>query len=150
MYRIDRMRRDYERFTKAQAYIIGFFWEGLVYGVYWDKIPRRYTKIQKECSRMGGGYGLYVDIKSKKVRQELLKKAFYVCTLEELEDSTYNKGVMFEKAIYEMNGQEFKGKDNIPFHKGGDININGVEVQVKYLHARICYDKTLTKLKKAS
>ena len=48
MYRIDRMRRDYERFTKAQAYIIGFFWEGLVYGVYWDKIPRRYTKIQKE------------------------------------------------------------------------------------------------------
>ena len=56
----------------------------------------------------------------------------------------------FEKAIYEMNGQEFRGKDNVPFHKGGDININGVEVQVKYLHARICYDKTLTKLKKAS
>ena len=85
MYRIDRMRRDYERFTKAQAYIIGFFWEGLVYGVYWDKIPRKYTKIQKECSKAGGGYGLYIDIKSKKVRQELLKKAFYVCTLEELE-----------------------------------------------------------------
>ena len=99
---------------------------------------------------MGGGYGLYVDIKSKKVRQQLLKKAFYVCTLEELENSTYNKGVMFEKAIYEMNGQEFRGKDSVPFHKGGDININGVEVQVKYLHARICYDKTLTKLKKAS
>ena len=99
---------------------------------------------------MGGGYGLYVDIKSKKVRQELLKKAFYVCTLEELESSTYNKGVMFEKAIYEMNGQEFRGKDNVPFYKGGDISINGVEVQVKYLHARICYDKTLTKLKKAS
>ena len=56
---------------------------------------------------------------------------------------------MFEKAIYEMNGQEFRGKDNVPFYKGGDININGVEIQVKYLHARICYDKTLTKLKKS-
>ena len=26
--------------------------------------------------------------------------------------------------------------------------IDGVEIQVKYLHARICYDTTLTKLKK--
>ena len=103
MYRIDRMRRDYERFTKAQGYIIGFFWEGLVYGVYWDKIPRRYTKIQKECSRMGGGYGLYVDIKSKKVRQELLKKAFYVCTLEELESSTlFSDGAPTKRKQYKQ------------------------------------------------
>ena len=150
MYRLDRMRRDYERFTKAQAYIIGFDVDGLVYGIQWDKIPRKYTKIQKECSKAGGGYGLYVNVNTKKAKAELMKKAFYVCTLEELESETYNKGVMFEKAIYEMNGQEFRGKDSIPFHKGGDININGVEVQVKYLHARICYDKTLTKLKKAS
>ena len=149
MYRLDRMRKDYERFTKADAYIMGYNKDGLVYGVKWDKIPRKYTKVQKECSKAGGGYGLYVNINTKKARAELEKKSFYVCTEEELKDETYNKGVMFEKAIYEMFGQEFRGKDNVPFHKGGDIVVDGEEIQIKYLHARICYDKTLKKLKKA-
>ena len=62
----------------------------------------------------------------------------------------YNKGVMFEKAIYEKFGQEFRGKDSVPFHKGGDIVINGKQVQIKYLHARVCYDRTLQKLKKSA
>lgn len=150
MYRLDRMRKEYESFTKADSYIAGFHWNGLVYGVELDKIPRRYTRVQKESKSNGGGYGLYIDIKAKTIREKLLKKAFYVCTLEELENGTYNKGVMFEKAIYEKFGQEFRGKDSVPFHKGGDIVINGKQVQIKYLHARICYDRTLQKLKKSA
>ena len=69
-------------------------------------------------------------------------------TLEELESGEYNRGVMFEKMVYESNGQEFRGKDSVPFHVAGDITLNDKEVQVKYLHARICYDKTLKKLSK--
>ena len=146
MYRIDRLRKEYERFTAAQGYIIGFDWDGIIYGVEFDKIPRRYTTIQKECSKAGGGYGLYVNINTKKAKQALLKRAFAIGTLEELLDGTYNKGVMFEKMVYEFYGQEFRGKDNVPFHKAGDITIDGKEIQVKYLHARICYEKTLKKL----
>jgi hypothetical protein len=148
MTRLDRMRRDYERFTKAEGYIIGFPVGDMVYGAKLDKIPRRYTKVQKECSRMGGTYGLYINVKSKKAQAELMKNAFPVCTLAELEDSTYNKGVMFEKSVYEYFGQTFRGKDSVRFYQSGDITIDGVEIQVKYLHARICYDTTLTKLKK--
>lgn len=150
MKRIDRMRKDYERFTKADSYIIGFDMNGLVYGAKLDKIPRRYIKIQKECSKAGGGYGLYINVKSMKARKELMKKAVLVCSVADLENDTYNKGVMFEKFIYEMNGQEFRGKDNVPFYMSGDITLDGKEVQIKYLHARICYDKTLTKLKNGS
>lgn len=148
MTRLDRMRKDYERFTKAEGYIIGFPVGDMVYGAKLDKIPRRYTKVQKECSRMGGTYGLYINVKSKKAQAELMKNAFPVCTLAELEDSTYNKGVMFEKSVYEYFGQTFRGKDSVRFYQSGDITIDGVEIQVKYLHARICYDTTLTKLKK--
>jgi hypothetical protein len=148
MTRLDRMRRDYERFTKAEGYIIGFPVGDMVYGAKLDKIPRRYTKVQKECSRMGGTYGLYINVKSKKAQAELMKNAFPVCSLAELEDSTYNKGVMFEKSVYEYFGQTFRGKDSVRFYQSGDITIDGVEIQVKYLHARICYDTTLTKLKK--
>ena len=144
------MRRDYERFTKADSYIIGFDMNGLVYGANLDKIPRRYIKIQKECSKAGGGYGLYINVKSMKARKELMKKAVLVCSVADLESDIYNKGVMFEKFIYEMNGQEFRGKDNVPFYMSGDITLDGKEVQIKYLHARICYDKTLTKLKNGS
>jgi cytolysin (calcineurin-like family phosphatase) len=97
---------------------------------------------------MGGTYGLYINVKSKKAQAELMKNAFPVCTLAELEDGTYNKGVMFEKSVYEYFGQTFRGKDSVRFYQSGDITIDGVEIQVKYLHARICYDTTLTKLKK--
>ena len=148
MTRLDRMRKDYERFTKAEGYIIGFPVGDMVYGAKLDKIPRRYTRVQKECSRMGGTYGLYINVKSKKAQAELMKNAFPVCTLADLESGTYNKGVMFEKSVYEYFGQTFRGKDSVRFYQSGDITIDGVEIQVKYLHARICYDTTLTKLKK--
>lgn len=147
MYRIDRMRRDYERFTAAEGYAIGFHIGDDVYCAMLDTIPRRFTRVQKECKRAGGGYGLYINVCTKKAKNELIKKAVKVGTMADLKGK-YNRGVMFEKLIYELNGQTFRGKDNVRFTEGGDIVINGKEIQVKYEHARICYDKTLTKLKK--
>ena len=147
MYRLDRMRRDYERFTGAEGYAIGFHIGDDVYCAMLDTIPRRFTRVQRECSSCGGGYGLYINVKSKKAKAELMKKAVKVGTLADLEGE-YNKGVMFEKLVYEINGQTFRGKDNVRFTEGGDIVIDGKEIQVKYEHARICYDKTLKKLKK--
>lgn len=147
MYRLDRMRRDYERFTGAEGYAIGFHIENEVFVVMLDKIPRRFTRVQKECSKMGGGYGLYINVRSKKAKTELIKKAVKVGAIADLESEKYNKGVMFEKLIYELNGQEFRGKDNVRFTEGGDIVIDGKQIQIKYEHARICYDKTLKKLK---
>lgn len=149
MYRIDRMRRDYERFTAAEGYAIGFHIGDDVYCVMLDTIPRRFTRVQKECKRAGGGYGLYINVRTKKAKNELIKKAVKVGTMADLKGK-YNRGVMFEKLIYELNGQTFRGKDNIRFTEGGDIVINGKEIQVKYEHARICYDKTLQKLKKVA
>lgn len=141
------MRRDYERFTAAEGYAIGFHIGDDIYCAMLDTIPRRFTRVQKECKRAGGGYGLYINVRTKKAKNELIKKAVKVGTMADLKGQ-YNKGVMFEKLIYELNGQTFRGKDNVRFTDGGDIVINGKEIQVKYEHARICYDKTLTKLKK--
>ena len=150
MYRLDRMRRDYERFTAAEGYAIGFHIGNEVFCVMLDKIPRRFTRIQRECSRMGGGYGLYINVKTNKAKNELLKKAFKVGTLDDITSDKWNKGVMFEKLIYDINGQEFRGKDNVKFTECGDIVLNGKQIQIKYEYARICYDKTLQKLKKGA
>lgn len=149
MYRLDRMRKEYEKHTAAQGYAIGFHIGEDVYCAMLDRIPRRYTTIQKECSKAGGGYGLYINVGSNKRKQELLKHAIKVGTISDLMDDRYNKGVMFEKLVYEMNGQTFRGKDSVKFYQSGDITIDGKEIQVKYEHARICYDKTLKKLRAA-
>lgn len=157
MYRLDRIRKEYEQFTAAEGYIIGFHKENDVYAVQLDKIPRRYTRLQKESTSNGGGVGLYVKITD--YIDELLPKAIKVGTIDNLIDSEghtskngktvfYNKGVMFEKMIYELNGQEFRGKDSVGFWKGGDITLNGKEIQIKYEWARICYNRTLKNLKK--
>lgn len=147
MYRLDRMRKDYERFTAAEGYIIGFPYENEVYIIEFDKIPRKYTLVQRESKSNGGGYGLYVKI-TNPMAKKLVSKAKRVCSVDNLISDKYNKGVMFEKYVYEAYNQEFRGKDSVPFHKSGDITINGKEIQIKYRHARVCYDRTLTKLKK--
>ena len=149
MYRLDRMRKEYEKHTAALGYAIGFHIGDDVYCAMLDRIPRRYTTIQKECSKAGGGYGLYINVSSNKRKQELLKHAIKVGTVSDLMDDRYNKGVMFEKLVYEINGQTFRGKDSVKFYQSGDITIDGKEIQVKYEHARICYDKTLKKLRAA-
>lgn len=157
MYRLDRMRKQYEQFTAAEGYIIGFRNGDKVYAVDLDKIPRRYTKIQKESKSNGGGYGLYIKITDLTILSELLPKAYYVCELADLIDNDghlndkgelkhFNKGVMFEKKIWELNGMEFRGKDSVRFYESGDITINGKEIQIKFEWARICYDRTLKRL----
>jgi hypothetical protein len=57
---------------------------------------------------------------------------------------------MLEKLVYEYYGQEFRGKDNVPFYESGDITINGTEVQVKFGLARVVSNGTLTRLKKSA
>ena len=158
MYRLDRMRKQYEKHTKAEGYIIGFRYDNQVYAVELDKIPRKYTRIQKESHSNGGGYGLYVRVLEHIT--EILPKAKRVCAIEDLIDKEghlnskgqqvfYNKGVMFEKKIYEMNNQEFRGKDSVGFWKSGDITLDGKEIQIKFEWARICYDRTLQRLERA-
>lgn len=149
MRRLDRMRKEYKKYTAAEGYAIGFHIDNIVYCAMIDDIPRRYATIQKESKSNGGGYGLYINVRNKKAKTELLKKAVVVGTLEDLEGK-YNKGVKFEKLVYEINGQTFRGKDNVKFTEGGDIVIDGKQIQVKYEHARICYDRTLQKLKKGA
>lgn len=152
MYRLDRMRRDYNKFTAAEGYAIGFHIGEDVYCAMIEDIPRRYTTIQKESKSNGGGYGLYINVKNNKKKNELLKHSVKVGTLADLEGQ-YNKGVMFEQLVYNLFGEydpNYVAKDHTPFYVDGDVVINGKRIQVKYEHARICYDRTLKNLKKGA
>ncbi len=67
---------------------------------------------------------------------------------EDILNGKYNRGVEFERIISEMNGQAFRGKDNVPFYVEGDLEINGKQVQIKFNGAQIVAERTLKRLQK--
>lgn len=59
----------------------------------------------------------------------------------------YNRGEVFEKLVTEYYGQIWI-KDNVPFTKAGDIEVDGVAYQIKYQAATFCNEKSLANLTK--
>jgi hypothetical protein len=47
-----------------------------------------------------------------------------------------------------MNGQEFRGKENVGFWVEGDLEIDGRQVQIKFNGAQIVVETTLKRLQK--
>lgn len=136
------MFANYEKFQKAESYIIGFAHKGSVYMTTTDHLDP--DMITLESASKGQGQSLRFRPKTAHKAQMLVES---VClgTLDILLDSKYNKGEMFEKVVTERYGQEWH-KDTVPFYKSGDININGVEIQIKFEKAALVTSKTLEKL----
>jgi hypothetical protein len=132
----------YEKFNKAEKYIIGFAHKGKVYMEMIDHLNP--DMITLESASKNQGVSLRFRPKSAH-KAEMLLKAVCLGTVEMLLDEKYNKGEMFEKIITERYGQEWV-KDTVPFHKAGDINIGGVEIQIKFEKAALATSKTIEKL----
>lgn len=132
----------YEKFNKAEKYIIGFSHKGSVYMLAVDHLNP--DMITLESASKNQGVSLRFRPKSAH-KAEMLLKAVCIGTMEMLIDEKYNKGEMFEKAVTERYGQVWH-KDTVPFHKAGDINIDGVEIQIKFEKAALATSKTIEKL----
>lgn len=135
--------KKYELYSKADAYIIGFEEKGQIFFSIVEEIPVELLRLQSLSN--SDEQGLYLDVRSGR-RKKLLPNCTYLCDKCDLVDCKYNKGVIFEKKIYEYYGQEFRGKDNTPFYVDGDITVNGMKYQVKYRHAKVCKLSTLDRL----
>jgi hypothetical protein len=85
----------------------------------------------------------------KAYREQLIRKGATLIGNEDILKGQYNKGVEFERIISEMNGQEFRGKENVGFWVEGDLEIDGRQVQIKFNGAQIVVETTLERLKKA-
>lgn len=142
------MIRNYRKYSAADSYILGFEAQGNIYFSEIEEIPPRYVKVET-CSKKNGGYRKLQLRLLSKYKNELMKNAEMLCSLEELTHGTYkNKGVEFEKRISEKFGIEYRGKDNIGFWIAGDLEINGKQIQIKFNGAQIVVENTLEKLKK--
>ena len=145
----ETMIKNYRKFSAADAYILGFEYKHNIYYIMIDEIPPRYMTVEHESSKKGGAAKLQLRLK-KAYREQLIRKGATLIGNEDILIGEYNKGVEFERIISEMNGQKFRGKENVGFWVEGDLEINGKQVQIKYNGAQIVVEKTLERLKRAA
>lgn len=137
----------YDKLAGAHEYIWGFTQNGVVYMAITDASVLPYVCKLDKASR-GAGYALRFK---PTVAQKLLlmTSASVLCSEkffnETVAHSKYNKGEIFEKMVTEKFGQEWH-KDSVPFTECGDINVNGIEYQIKYQGATFTNEKILNKL----
>jgi len=144
----DTMIRNYRKFSAADAYILGFVYQHELYMATVEEIMPRFMKVERESSKKGGHQKLQLRLNNKYMLQ-LIRRHNAVCLgSEKLLDGRYNKGVEFERLVSELNGIEYRGKDNVPFYKAGDLSVDGKEFQIKLNGAQIVVETTLKKLQK--
>ena len=143
---LEMMLAAYNRLSYTDKYIIGFLYKGIVYYgfITADKLDRFFALGR--ASR-GRGYIIrFIPRNGQKLalltlaKMEPLMSAKYFDTL--CAESKYNRGEVFEKLITEKMGQTWE-KDNVPFDKAGDIEIDGVPYQIKFASASLASEKTL-------
>lgn len=143
----ETMIRNYRKFSAADSYILGFIYKHEVYMIEVAEIMPRYMRVEHESSKKGGCAKLQLRL-PQNYQKQLMRKGAICLGSEEILNGEYNKGVEFERLISEMNGQTFRGKDNVPFYVEGDLEIDGRQVQIKFNGAQIVVERTLKKLQK--
>lgn len=143
------MIRNYRKYSAADAYILGFIYKHEVYMIEVPEIMPRYMRVEHESRKHGGAAKLQLRL-PQCYQEQLIRKGATCIGHEDILKGQYNKGVEFERVINELNGQEFRGKDNVPFYVSGDITIEGKEIQIKFNGAQVVVERTLERLKKGT
>lgn len=143
----ETMIKNYRKFSAADAYILGFEYKHIIYMVIVDEIMPRYMKVERESTKKGGKKKLQLRL-CKQYKEQLLRKGAIALGDESILNGAYNKGVEFERLIFNRYNQEFRGKENIGFWKEGDIEIDGKQIQIKLNGAQIVVENTLLRLQK--
>ena len=146
---LEMLLNAYNRFAYTDKYIIGFPYKGVVYfGITSAEVFDRFITLDTS----GHGQGFIPRFKprnSEKLALLTLAKMEPLMSVEYFNDlvadSKYNRGEIFEKVITERFGQVWE-KDNIPFTKAGDVEVNGIAYQIKFEKATFCNEKSLANL----
>lgn len=143
------MINRYNEVAFTHNYIWGFTYKHNVYmAITTSEVMPLVCKLDK-ASR-GAGYALrFCPTTDQKL--VLMPSATLLCSEkffnEQVAESKYNNGEIFEKMVTEYFGQVWV-KDNVPFTEAGDIETDGVAYQIKYQKATFCNEKSLANLRK--
>lgn len=142
------MIKNYRKFSGAESYIIGFIYKHQLYMIKVAEIMPRYMSVQHSSSKTGRVPKLQLTINNSHKEQMIRKGAICLGSEDLVVCDDLNKGFAFERLVSEYYGIEYRGQDNVGFWVGGDLEVNGEQIQVKFQGAQIVAEKTLERLKK--
>jgi hypothetical protein len=142
------MIKNYRKFSGAESYIIGFTYKHMLYMIKVAEIMPRYMSVQHSSSKTGRVPKLQLTINNSHKEQMIRKGAICLGSEDLVVCDDLNKGFAFERLVSEYYGIEYRGQDNVGFWVGGDLEVNGEQIQIKFQGAQIVAEKTLERLKK--
>ncbi len=135
------MLKFYEMFMHgADGYLLGVEFDGMTYGFFSETIPLQYCSCQTD-HKEGKQYLRFRPhawgAQEIATREDAVcfgsteyVYSLYTCNTKK----GYNSGYCFEKAVYEKYGMsEQWAQDNKASTLGGDICLNGKEIQIKFV-----------------
>lgn len=144
---ITEMVSRYDAKSAAHAYILGFVHAHQLYAVRCtlDELAP-YFKLSRMSSAKGGKAQVRIRMSSAQ-RAELAQTAELFGSEDLLlKDATYNKGDNFEREVVERWTTERWAKNSTPFWIAGDVEIDGIQIQVKLDNAELTNEKVLEKI----
>jgi hypothetical protein len=142
------MIKNYRKFSGAESYIIGFIYKHQLYMIKVAEIMPRYMSVQHSSSKTGRVPKLQLTINNSHKEQMIRKGAICLGSEDLVVCDDLNKGFAFERLVSEYYGIEYRGQDNVGFWVGGDLEVDGEQIQIKFQNAQIVSEKTLERLKK--
>lgn len=137
--------KTYHKHCKADKYIIGFEYCGLVYAKVMNSIPASICRLDTTGRTRGDIEKIRISIPLDKIRQ-WAKKSTPVCTTDDLYSEVANRGEVFEEIMCLAYGEEYQ-KDNKPFYECGDFCHDCISYQVKFNNATIANKEQIKRLK---
>lgn len=145
---------EYNRLAYTHHYVFGYIESGMVYGAVIDNgtdILPFITRIDRASSKNGGTLSLKYN--PNKAMLAIIKaratKIVPIMTEDLLEtlnaETKHNRGQIFEEKVAEIFKASRPEKMNAKFTDCGDIIMNGVHYQVKYLKATFTDERTIHK-----
>ena len=131
---------------KADAYILGFEHAGKIYMKLMRELRDDVLKLDRASSKKGGMAKVRVRV-SAKVKAILIAQGAQVIgeAYELTLDKKHNRGENFERIITEkLTGRKWE-KDNVAWNVQGDIEWNGMQIQIKFDSAELTNEKTLAR-----
>ena len=140
------LKVNYNKFSKADKYIIGFIYDGNVFFAIVNNIDD-YVKLDK-ASR-NAGFSLRLNLTKAAKIQLLTLNPTYLCKAKHfykvVKNSQYNKGEIFEKMVFAKFCKKWE-KDNTPFYESGDMKYKGIQYQIKFERATLTNEKQIKRL----
>lgn len=138
----------YEERAYTHNYIFGYEYKGNVYATTVTAEVLPYILKLDKASR-GAGYSLRFCPTTAQKLFLMAKGAEVICSAEffknEVKNSIYNNGEIFEKLVTEKFGQVWE-KDNIPYTDAGDVEVDGIAYQIKFQKATFTNEKSLARM----